>query len=641
MDPEALLADLDPDQRAAVAAPGSLVAVIAGAGSGKTRVLTRRVAYRIATESADARHTLALTFTREAAGELRRRLRALGLREHVEAGTFHSVMLALLRQRWADTDRRPRTVVTDRRRLVREALASIDQRPRGAAFDALLGEVDWACARGLDGDAYRRAARGEGRRTSQGLDAAVGAIDGYARIKATRGIIDFDDVLRSAADELDRDPSFLDATRWRFRHLLVDEAQDLNPLQHRLVDLLRAGRDDLFLVGDPSQAIYGFNGADPDVLRDVERRFPGVEIVRLPVNHRSTPQVVAIGVHALERGGQPTTLRSGRADGEQVDVHRAGDAESEAELIARLTRAADPNLVRNGELAVLARTHAQLDPIERALSVAGVEVRRTSAANSPLQAAIREAASNTSASRLRAWAHDTLDDLGPEAGGGTEGGPADDLDDQRRRVAGAALEFLRERPLGDGAGFRSWAATTQAFDAPDRAGVELLTFHASKGREWHTVVVAGVESSLVPHKSASTTAARAEEARLLYVALTRATDRLHVTSAGRRGGYARTPSPLLEGFESTPPTAPPPVRLGSRRSQTDPVLAALREWRLEAAQQADVLPDQLCSTRDLAAIADGRPADAGELERMTSFGPITARRLAPQILEIVTGAGDS
>jgi DNA helicase-2/ATP-dependent DNA helicase PcrA len=545
-------------------------------------------------------------------------------------------MLGLLRQRWADTDRRPRTVVTDRRRLLRDVLSDAGRRPRASTFEVLMAELDWAASRGLDGAGYRRAVRDESRRPAPGVDASARAIDGYADLKASRGIIDFDDVLSLSIRELEQDAAYLEATRWRFRHVLVDEAQDLNPLQHRLIDLLRDGRDDLFLVGDPSQAIYGFNGADPTLLVDIEQRFSGVEVIRLPVNHRSTPQIVAAGTHVLAHSRQPAALVSGRSDGDAVEVHRSADARAEAEHIARLARRVDPNLLRNGELAVLARTNAQLDPIAESLEDAGLPVRRAGTnTNSPLQTAIREAAANPSASRLRAWAHDTLDELGPTDAGTVP--HTDPVDSERRRVAATSLEFLREHPLGDGATFRGWVATSQVFESHDRAGVELLTFHAAKGREWHTVIVSGVESSLVPHKSATTAATRAEEARLLYVALTRATDRLHVTSAERRGGYARTPSPLLAGFEPTRPDAPPPSRRSERRP-SDPLLTALHDWRRRAAQRADMLPDQLCSARDLSAIAAGRPADAEALEGMTSFGPITARRLAPQILEIVAAS---
>lgn len=637
VDAEALIADLDADQRAAVTTPSHLVAVIAGAGSGKTRVLTRRVAHRIATGDAEARHTLVLTFTREAAGELRRRLRALGLREHVEAGTFHSVMLGVLRQRWHDTDRRPRTVVADRRRLLRDALAaSGSSSPRAVA--SALAEIDWAGARGVSVDEYPRAARLANRRPSGGLERAASAYAGYESTKRSRGVIDFDDVLASVLDETARDPEFGDVLRWRFRHVLVDEAQDLNPVQRRIVDLLRSGRDDLFLVGDPSQAIYGFNGADPRVLTDVHETFPGVEIIRLPVNHRCTPQIVRAARHVLESDGGSPELRSARPDGGAVTVFEAADEEAEAEWVARQIARGDPARIRTGQVAVLARTNAQLTAFERTLTASGVNVRRSvTSAGSPLQQAVRLAGERTSASSLRAWAHDTLDDvdsLDAARSAPSARGAGSDLAlvEAQRRVAGAVLEFLRDRPRGDGAEFRSWVATTNPFDDGSTDGVDLLTFHAAKGREWHSVFATGVESGLVPHKSATTGAARAEEARLLYVAMTRASDSLTVSSAERRGGYARTPSPLLADVDLTEPEhLPPPIELLARSAQASPI-HRLRAWRTDAARRARVLPSQLLSDRDLSSIARHRPTDVDGVMAATTLGAITAERLAPGIL---------
>jgi DNA helicase-2/ATP-dependent DNA helicase PcrA len=635
VDPDALIADLDVDQYAAVTTPSLLVAVIAGAGSGKTRVLTQRIVHRIATGTADARHTLALTFTREAAGEMRRRLLRLGLREHVEAGTFHSVMLAVLKQRWDDLGRRPLTVVSDRRRLVSDAVDAGDRR----SVAAYLAEIDWASARGIDAAAYAGAARREQRRPSPGVERCAAVYADFETLKHRRGVIDFDDVLARTIREMRRDDDFADAVRWRFRHLLVDEAQDLNPLQHQLIDLLRAGRDDLFLVGDPSQAVYGFNGADPGLLVDVELRFPGIEVIRLPVNHRCTPQIVAAGVHVLTVSGQPSPLVSNRPDGPAVAEVVADDEHDEARRAAAFVLGSDPNLVRSGAIAVLARTNAQLGAFADTFTAAGIAVRRSAtAAGSPLQQLVREVAALGSASRLRGWAHDVLD--APGAVAIDESDPSDVGADQppERRMAAAVLDFLRDQPLGDGATFRSWVATTNPFDDGSTDGVDLLTFHAAKGREWHSVVVTGVESSLVPHKSAGTTAARAEEARLLYVALTRATDRLLVTRAARRGGYSRTPSPLMEGIDlsSAPVVAPPPRT--RPRATVDPLLELLRSWRDDAARRAGILPAQLCSDRDLRAIAAARPHSAEELVAATSFGAITASTLAPQIIEVVRAA---
>lgn len=658
---EAIVADLDADQRAAVTTESRLVAVIAGAGSGKTRVLTRRIAYRLADESADPGHTLALTFTREAAGELRRRLRQLGHRDAVEAGTFHSVMLSVLRQRWGDTDRAPRTVTSERRRYLSEVMGGGDRALRNE-LEIADSEIGWAAAQGWRAADYAERARRMGRRPTGGVERVAEWFDGYERLKRKRGVIDFDDVLRMALDEARNDPTFAEALRWRYRHVLVDEAQDLNPLQHGIVELLREGNDDLFLVGDPSQAIYGFNGADPAILDDVESRFAGIEVIRLPVNHRCTPQIVSAGVHVLGAGGQPTALRSNRPDGSGVNVMTADDEHDEATCIARLISHNDAHLVRSSNVAVLARTNGQLRTIAEALATAGIGINHSNAGGSPIQAALKQAAGNSSANALRGWAHDVLDDVamlktarmglaraGESTSGRSERAVRAAVADARaiverveaeRRVATALIDFLRDNPRGDGAAFRSWVATTSPFDR-DRpgssGGVELLSFHASKGREWHSVYVAGVETSLVPHKSATTEAGRAEEARLLYVAVTRATDRLVLSRALRRQGYERRPSPLVEQLDASGPVpAPPPQELlGRRRDTTNASEQMLRAWRDDAARRANVLPSQLCSDRDLALIATNRPQNAKELVAVTSMGPMTAERLAPDLLPLV------
>ena len=201
------------------------------------------------------------------------------------------------------------------------------------------------------------------------------------------------------------------------------------------------------------------------------------------------------------------------------------------------------------------------------------------------------------------------------------------------------LDFLREQTLGDGAGFRAWVATTNPFDDASTDGVELLSFHAAKGHEWHTVVVSGVESSLMPHKSATTVAAKMEEGRLLYVALTRATDRLTITLASRRSGYARTVSPFIAELDLNEAEPAPPLA-GCERVSIH-WSARCSTWRDESARHADILPTQLCSDRDLASIARERPTTVARLAEVTSFGQITAERLAPQILELVASTPDT
>lgn len=631
VDVDALLAPLDPDQRHAVTTPSRLVAVIAGAGSGKTRVLIARILYRAATGDADARHTLALTFTREAAGEMRRRLTASGLRDRVEVGTFHAVLLGLLRQHWSDRGRPIPTVVSDRPRLLREALG-------GKRIDELLPEVDWATARGLTPDGYLAAARAAGRRTTQISVRVPAALQALHDLKRRRGVIDLDDVLSMADGLMTRDPSFAEALRWRFRHILIDEAQDLNPIQHRLVDHLRAGSDDLFLVGDPAQAIYGFNGADPTLLSDVGQRFPGIEVVRLTTNHRCSPQVVRTGSAVLTASGQESTAQqSSRPDGAPIEIRPMADDDAEADDLVAALRRVGPGLLRSGQVAVLARTHAQIAHLRTRLAAGGIALTsRPDGPGSPLRAPLDIAGRLGSATRLRSWAHDVLED--PDSRAASE--PA-------RVVAASVLEFLREHPMGDGLGYRTWFDTTDPLRHERESGIELLTFHAAKGREWHTVFVTGVETGLVPHRSAATHAARAEEARLLYVAATRARERLILTWAERRGGYRRQISPLLAGVsaEAIPAEhSAPPNKLLETRPPADPtrvLLGQLKEWRAAQARAIGVLPEQFCPTTLLRIIAKRRPRSAAELSAVSGLGELTAAQWYPGIAPIVEGASHS
>lgn len=618
MDAADLLGDLDERQHAAVTTASTLVAVIAAAGSGKTRVLARRIAYRVATETADARHTLALTFTRGAAGELRRRLRTLGMRDIVEAGTFHSVALGLLRQRWADAGRPAPNLVSDRERLLAEVAG-------GVAVGVLATERTWTAARGINAGDYTAAVKQVNRRCGVPANQIGGALEAYDALKRRRGVLDLDDLLAVLSHDLANDAAFADATRWRFRHVLVDEAQDLNPVQYRLLQQLTSTRRDLFLVGDPAQAIYAFNGSDPTLLTDVDRHLPGIEVVRLLTNRRCSPQIVAAARHVLAASGQVADSVSARADGEPVSIVVGADESDEAARIADLIGKLPHGLVHGGEVAVLARTHEQLTGLRSALTKARLPMRRVALApGSPLADAVRLATLMRSASQLRAWSHDVLDTQ-PEAVN-AEAGERAQAD---RRVAAAVLDFLREQPLGDGFALRTWIAAGKPFGgANDGDGVELLTFHAAKGREWHTVVVSGVETGLVPHRSATTVDSKAEEARLLHVAMTRASDKLVIARAERRRGYARQVSPLTAALTIEPVVAiaPPdefhrpadPVKL-----RTDSLIA----WRTSAARATSMLAEQVCSNDDLAAIASAPPSTPDELSAITGFGPIAAARL--------------
>lgn len=622
-----LVADLDPAQRHAVTTESTRVAVIAGAGSGKTRVLTRRVAWRVRLGTAEAAHTLVLTFTREATGELRRRLPQLGLPGRVTAGTFHSVALQMLRQRWADLDRRAPELVPDRTRLLADVAGG-----RRELDEGLLADVDWATTRGLDSTAFARAVtRGEYRPIVD-VTRVASTLDAYAAAKHGRRQIDLDDVLVLTVGEIASDAAYRAAVHWRFRHVLVDEAQDLNPLQHRLVAAL-AEPGDLYLVGDPAQAIYGFNGADPALLVDVETRFPGIEVIRLPANHRSTPQVVAAGVHALARGdgdAPAEQLAATRPDGVAVRVVSHVDEAAEAASVAAAIGAADPALVRTGHVAVLARTHATLEPVRAALGAAGIAIRHApDGPGSELAPLLRQAYRLGSGRDLREWGHAQLEEAAERG---------DDDDAALPRVGRAVLDFVLEQPGGDGAALRAWVDSTDPFGA-STAGVELATFHAAKGREWHTVLLVGCETSLVPHRSARTAPARTEEARLFYVAITRATDDLTISWAARRNGYQRRPTPFLDGFVSeVPPAVAPPQELLRPRAAADVLADHLHAWRAGLARAADILPEAVCSDRVLTTIASARPGSAAELDEVTGLGAITSARLWPTLAEVLAAS---
>jgi DNA helicase-2/ATP-dependent DNA helicase PcrA len=484
------------------------------------------------------------------------------------------------------------------------------------------------------------AARHAGRRTTGTTSQVVDALRAYQKIKTARGIIDLDDVLSISLGLFERDREFAEVMRWRFRHILIDEAQDLNPLQHRLIEHLRRGTEDMFMVGDPAQAVYGFNGADPGLLIDVADRFPGIEVIRLATNHRCTPQVVEAGAHVLTTSEQTATAAiSSRADGPAVTIRAASDETHEAEMAMAFLRRCDPELIRSGNVAVLARTHAQISVVRDLFERHQIPIMtRVDGPGSPYRASIEAAGRLSSASRLRAWAHDLLE----------EAEERPERSSAEREVAACVLDYLRENPMGDGLGVRTWFVTTDPLGHGKQMGVELLTFHASKGREWHTVLVTGVETGLVPHRSASTQAARAEEARLLYVALTRARDRLWVSWSGRRGGYRRQISPLIQTLVTDQdPAIPPPAELLATTSRTDhlrPTVIAgtprdvhreLLAWRAQRARLAGMLPEQFCSMAVLRSIASQRPLTAAALADCSGVGVLTAQRWLPSLTEVL------
>ncbi|HZU80633.1 MAG TPA: ATP-dependent helicase [Acidimicrobiales bacterium] len=579
-----LLAGLTPEQRAAVTDESGLLCVLAGAGSGKTTVLTRRVAWRLHMASADADHVLVLTFTRKAASELRARLAHLGAPGGIRAGTFHSAAYGLLRRYWADRDIRPPSLLGDPTRLLREAGAELGIPAEAIATVAI--EVAWARARLVDAARYPAAAASAGRQTPMPADQIAAVMTRFGDAKRRKRVIDLDDLVSLAGDVLEREAAFAAAERWRVRHLFVDEFQDVNPAQFRLLEQWRHGRGDLCAVGDPRQAIYAWNGSDPDLLVRLPVLIPGMTVVRLDQNHRSAPAIVsaalavlgaAAGPHAVdepgfrleeglpvEGGTGPVAVRE--VAGAPPSLTGFDDEEAEAAAVVRWLRGAHRPGRPWRHLAVLARTHARLEAVADALRRSGIPFRRAGdAAAGPVGEVLRELRRAPRNLPLHAALVDAS-----AAGVELQG-------DVLRLVDEYAAEE-EHRTVG---GFLAWmSANPGAIDGNGASedAVELATFHRAKGLEWPCVAVIGLEDGTAPIAYAVSDAAKAEERRLLYVALTRAEDELFCSWAAADAtgrSRRRRPSPFLHPLRNAiaagapAPAAAAPARIAQLRAQLE------------------------------------------------------------------------
>lgn len=682
-----LLDGLDPAQRHAVTTPSQPLAILAGAGSGKTRVLTRRIAYRCAIGDADARHVLAVTFTRKAAAELDRRLRSFGLRDLPAAGTFHALAYAQLRTAWAADGQAAPTLLDRKGRLLARVLGGT----RRVTPSDLATEIEWAKARLVGPATYVDAAHRAGRVTAASPERVAGWYERYEVEKRSRGLVDFDDLLIRCAALIERDPSFAAAQRWRFRHLFVDEYQDVNPLQERLLRAWAGDRDDLCVVGDLNQAIYSWNGADAGYLRDFATTRPGAEVVELRDSYRSTPEILTVAAHVLAAGRtMPRPLIAHRTPGPAPTVTAYADEREEANGIARAVRQHHGPGRPWSAQAVLVRVNAQTAPLEEAFRRSSIpyrvrggrqfledhDVRELLAGfdrmREPLVTSIADLEANTATIRAELHGSDEA-----------RHGDVDDTAAGRRlaafeHVVRLGRELLAMEPTATTDSFPTWVRSTLRDDGPTGGdAVTIATFHAAKGLEWDVVHLAGLEAGLVPVTRARTPEARAEEQRLLYVAVTRASTVLSLSWARQRSfgsePIERAPSPFLAWVrdamvatagDGRPAPAPTraltasraalsetesetvgaPERAGARhRGSTllDHELAErLRRWRAAQARRAAVLPTVVLSDRALDAIARHRPHDVDSLADLPGIGPVALSRYGPTLLAIVAGRAE-
>ena len=370
-----LLDDLDEAQRLAVTSSAAPLCIRAGPGSGKTRVLTRRIAYRIATGDCEARFSVAVTFTQRAAAELRSRLAQLGIRDRVAVGTFHGLAARQLRRHASDDGRPDPDILADRARLL-EGLLSPRESPQ-----AVQAELDWCAARSIRPADYPAAASAAGRRTPLAPGRLAEVMTRYAATKRRLGMVDFADLLQLAAERLENDAATAEAWRWGRRHFFVDELQDLTPAQLRLLRAWLGDRSDLCAVGDPDQAIFGWGGADRRILEGFAGLFAGATVVDLRNNYRCSPGIVALS-GVLRDGGAPAGTAASAQDadpGPFVEpaplVAAYPSAAAEATGVAAAVRRSRGPGDGWSEQAVLVRTRRQVGEIVGALEAAGVPAR--------------------------------------------------------------------------------------------------------------------------------------------------------------------------------------------------------------------------------------------------------------------------
>lgn len=592
-----VLLGLDPEQREAALAVSGPVVVLAGAGTGKTRAITHRIAYAVLSGAHDPRRSLAVTFTARAAGEMRHRLSGLGV-GGVQARTFHAAALRQLRYFWPRVvGGQPPEILSHKARVLGPVLSRARHNDPAVLRD-VAGEIEWAKVSEVTADDYPLLAQKAGRTPPAPLSLEdVGRLyAAYDERKTAAGLIDFEDVLLLTVGMLDSRPDVAEEVRAQYRWFTVDEYQDVNPLQQRLLGLWLGERDEVCVVGDAAQTIYTFTGADSSYLLGFRRTYPHATEVRLVRSYRSTPEVVRAANQVLASGAQARSparieLRATRDGGPAPLLRSYDDEPAEAVAVTRRIR----ELMRHGvparDIGVLYRINAQSEVFENALADAGVPfvVRGESAFFERPE--VREAVT-----RLRGAARASSPEP-PAQPADTDGAAAEPLADapavaeplgDQVRAVLSAMGWTSEPPAGQGAARERWEnllrVVTLADDlaaadgatslrdlvadlaeratvhaAPTAEGVTLATVHAAKGLEWEAVFVVGLTSGAFPISYAETPARIEEERRLFYVAVTRARTHLWLSwararAAGGRGRRER--SPFLDALALDPIDAP-------------------------------------------------------------------------------------
>ena len=692
---EALLEALDPEQREVATSLGGPVAVIAGAGTGKTRAITHRIAYGVATGVYNPINVLAVTFTTRAAGELRGRLQQLGA-YGVQARTFHSAALRQAQYFWPKVYGGELPQVLDNRMsLVAESASRLRVSVDTPKLRDLVAEISWAKVSNVAPEDYPRLAEHHDRVVASLEPGTIARIfAGYEAAKRDRSRIDFEDILLCAAALISEHGEVADAIRRTYRHLVVDEYQDVNPLQEALLELWRGDRQEICVVGDPAQTIHSFAGAQAGFLTGFASRHRSSKIIRLVRDYRSTPQVVGCANKIMTPAGggglRAVTLEAQQPAGPDVEFAEAPDEAADARTVADwLVRQAAAG-VGYREMAVLFRINAQSPTVEQALADRSIpylvrggerfyerpEVRH---ALLSLRTEARASAAGVD-SGVRGVDHvkAVLGTLGwtpdPPAGAGAVRerweslaallSVAEDLtadaDAEGRLIDLAEISAELER-------------RAEAQHVPAAQGVTLSTLHSAKGLEWDAVAVLGAHEGSLPFVLASTPDQIAEERRLLYVGVTRARRSLRISWARTRngGGNARKPSRFLEPVLPASLLASTQAQRG--RSRRGSLLAAncrscggplrdpaerklgrhtgcpstfdertvtlLKEWRRQEAADQGLPAFCVFTDATLIALAEARPRTSAELIKIQGLGPTKAQKYGEHVLEILAQEG--
>ncbi|GAA4888722.1 ATP-dependent DNA helicase UvrD2 [Tessaracoccus lubricantis] len=648
-----ILDALDPEQRTVATLLDAPVVVLAGAGTGKTRAITHRIAYAVSEGRYSPTATLAVTFTTRAAGEMRSRLAGLGVRG-AQARTIHSAALRQCQFFWPQAYGVAFPAVAENTfglvaRAAHQVLGSSDT----ALVRDLDAEISWAKTSNVAPAQYVDVAES---RSVNGASAAqvASVMTLYEKAKLTEGTVDFNDILLCNAVLLSEHPEIGETIRATYRHFVVDEYQDVSALQHRLIQLWVDGRPDVCVVGDPNQAIHSFAGADAGYLLRFASEYPAARTVRLVRNYRSTPEVIASANKVLRvREGSEGALRATRAAGPAPSFHHAADEATEASDVAEWLRGRHAAGTRWSELAVLYRINAQSPSLEAALTERGIPYTVRGTERFYDRAEVRQAIlefgrhSQRDAERPPGALLDAvLAGLGwkPEAPSGQG----------RQRERWESLTALRTMVSEEGERREAWSGEDAAAWLQERASwqaapvadaVTLSTLHAAKGLEWDGVAIVGVREGMIPFVLAQEEPALSEEKRLLYVGFTRARRDLRVSWSASRGKATR--SRFIADQTGGHAVAAPPRRTTSVKSRTcrvcgnplhsaaerklsrhadcevaydEDLFEALRAWRKQVAEETRMPAFVVFTDATLQAIAEAAPTTPAQLLRLPGIG---------------------